>query len=46
MVTDYSSRAALGMKCFRPLKHWNRGFESHSGRVCVCVYSVSVALCR
>jgi hypothetical protein len=27
---DHSGRAVYGMKCLRPLEHWDRGFESHS----------------
>jgi hypothetical protein len=26
---DRSGRAVKGMNCLRPLKHWDRGFESH-----------------
>jgi hypothetical protein len=33
------------MNCLRPLKQWNRGFESHSRRGCLCVYSVFVLSC-
>jgi hypothetical protein len=36
------------MNCLRSLGRWDRGFESHSNRVClvyVCVYSVFVLSC-
>jgi hypothetical protein len=35
------------MECLRPLKHWDRVFESHSRHGCVCVgtYSVPVWSC-
>jgi hypothetical protein len=26
------------MKCLRPLKHWGRGFESHSRHGCLCAF--------
>jgi hypothetical protein len=27
-----------GMNCLRPLKHWDRGFESHSRHGCLCTF--------
>jgi hypothetical protein len=27
-----------GMNCFLPLEHWDRGFESHSRRGCLCSF--------
>jgi hypothetical protein len=33
------------MNCLRPLKHWDRGFESHLRHGCLCVYSVFVLSC-
>jgi hypothetical protein len=33
------------MNCLRPLKRWDRGFESHLRHGSVCVYSVFVLSC-
>jgi hypothetical protein len=38
----HSGRAACGMKCLRPFEHWDRGFESHSRRGCLCLFCVYV----
>jgi hypothetical protein len=27
-LAGHSGRAVQGMKCLRPLEHWDRGFES------------------
>jgi hypothetical protein len=35
---DRSGRAVLGMNRLRPLEHWHRGFESHSGHGCLFVF--------
>jgi hypothetical protein len=35
---DHSGHAVWGMNHLRPLKHWDRGFESHSRYVCLCVF--------
>jgi hypothetical protein len=34
------------MKCLRPLKHWDCGFESHMRHVCLSKFSVCVSLRR
>jgi hypothetical protein len=35
-------------RCLRPLKHWDRGFESHSRRVCLCSFILCLccSVCR
>jgi hypothetical protein len=30
------------MKYFRPLQHWDRGFESHSRHGCLCAFILCV----
>jgi hypothetical protein len=35
---DHSDRAVKSMECLRPLEHWDRGFESHSGYGCMPEY--------
>jgi hypothetical protein len=35
---DHSGRAVYGMKCLRPLEHWDWGFESHSMHGCLFVF--------
>jgi hypothetical protein len=44
---DFSGLAVWGMNRFRPLEHWDHGFESHSrhGCLCVCLFCVSAVLC-
>jgi hypothetical protein len=37
-LADHSVRALWGMKCLRPLKHWDRGFESHSKHGCLSTF--------
>jgi hypothetical protein len=39
---DQSGRAVEGMKCLRPLEHWDRGFESHSRHECLCTFILCV----
>jgi hypothetical protein len=34
---DHNGRAVEAMKCLRVLKHWDRGFESHSRYVFLCL---------
>jgi hypothetical protein len=34
-IADHSGREVKGMNCLRPLKHWDRGFESHSRHECL-----------
>jgi hypothetical protein len=36
LTADHSSRAIYGMNRLHPLKHWDRGFESHSRHACLC----------
>jgi hypothetical protein len=38
LPADHSGRAVLDMNCLRPLKHWGRGFESHSRHECLCAF--------
>jgi hypothetical protein len=40
---DHSGRVVWGRKCLRPLKYWNRDFESRSRHE--CIYSVFVLYC-
>jgi hypothetical protein len=35
-AADHSGRAILGMNCLHSLKHWDRGFKSHSSHGCLC----------
>jgi hypothetical protein len=44
MSDDHSGRAVWGINCLRSLEHWDRGIESHSRYVYVCLYSVCVVL--
>jgi hypothetical protein len=39
---DHRGCAGEGMKCLCSLEHWERGFQSHSRRGCLSVYSVFV----
>jgi hypothetical protein len=41
-LADLSDRAVYGMKCLRPLEHWDRGFESHSRHDCPFWFRVRV----
>jgi hypothetical protein len=34
---DLSGRAVSDMNCLRSLEYWDRGFESHSRDVCLCM---------
>jgi hypothetical protein len=34
----HSGRAVQGMNCLRSLKHWGRGFETHSRHGCLCAF--------
>jgi hypothetical protein len=36
------ARSKYGMNRLRPLKHWNRGFESHSWHGCLCTFILCV----
>jgi hypothetical protein len=36
LLTDHSCRAVYGMTSLRPLKRWDRVFESHSKNGCLC----------
>jgi hypothetical protein len=42
----HSGPAVKGTKCLRLLKHWDRGFESHSRYGCLHLFCVRVALCK
>jgi hypothetical protein len=37
-ISIHSGRVVWGMNRLRPLEHWDRWFESHSGHACVCVH--------
>jgi hypothetical protein len=41
----HSSREVGGMKCLRSRGRWDRGFESHSGHGCLCVYMRLFCVC-
>jgi hypothetical protein len=43
---DHSGCAVWGMKCLRPLEHWERGFEFHSRYRCLRLFCVCAVLCR
>jgi hypothetical protein len=34
-LDDQSGQAIYGVKCLRPLKHWDRGFEFHMRHECL-----------
>jgi hypothetical protein len=38
LAADHSGRAVSGMNCLRPLKYWDRGFESHLRHGCLCTF--------
>jgi hypothetical protein len=38
LLADHSGRTVWDMNCLRPLKHWDRGFESHSGHGSLCAF--------
>jgi hypothetical protein len=44
---DHGDRAVKGMDCLRSLESWDRRFESHSSRGCLCLrlFCVCVVLC-
>jgi hypothetical protein len=47
-VADHSGRAVKGMNCLLPLKHWDRGFESHlrHGYLCAFILRLCYPVCR
>jgi hypothetical protein len=45
VCATYNARAVKGMNCLRSLKHWNRGFESHSRHTCLCAFILFVFFC-
>jgi hypothetical protein len=47
MKADHSSRTVSGIKCLRPIKHWDRGFQStRVTDVCPHLFCVYIALSR
>jgi hypothetical protein len=45
LTADHSGRAVYGMKCLRPLEHWDRKFESHSRCRCLSTFILFVWCC-
>jgi hypothetical protein len=45
LAADHSGSAVTGVKCFRSLEHWDRGFESHSKYGCLSAFILFVLPC-
>jgi hypothetical protein len=47
-VADHSGRAVYGTNRTRPLKNWDRGFESFSRHGCLCAFILYLcdSVCR